>query len=157
MDSIITQNDVIEGQVVEPKELSEREKWISAVRALANFCEAHPDLPVSYSSIQLDLFPTFEEMRKYVSIFGKAQKGVLGDTWFMLSKKFYDDGNRKIIIEANWSRNTVCKKVVTGTKKVMKKVEVKPAETIEVEAEVETYEWECPKIAAPPAEFVEGD
>lgn len=152
----ITASEVINAELAEPKELTEREKWIAGVRALADFYEAHPDLPVSVSSIQLCVFPKLEEMRKYVAIFGKAKKDVLGDSYFILNKVFYEDSHQSIYIQATWEREQVCERVVTGRKKVMQKVQVKPPETIEVETEVETFEWKCPKVAAPPAELVEG-
>lgn len=149
-------SQVINGEVVESTPLSEREKWIAGVRALASFIEAHPDVPVPVSNIQLCIFPKLEEMRKYVSIFGKAKKEALGDSYFTLNKVFYKDHYTEIYLQATWEREQVCERVVTGRKKVMQKVQVKPAETIEVETEVETYEWRCPKVAAPPVELTEG-
>ncbi len=156
MDELL-RSEVIDAELSEPKAMTEREEWIAGVRALADFYEQHPDLPLSVSDIQLCLFPKLEEMRKYVGIFGKAQKDALGDSYFTLNKQFSKDRYRKIYIQATWQREKVCERVVTGRKKVIQKVQIKPAETTDVEVEVETYEWKCPKVAAPPAELMEGE
>ena len=156
MENIIISEQVIDAEIVESKPQTERERWIAGLRDMAKFFEDHPELPVPVSTIQLCLFPKVEEMRKYVHIFGKARKETLGDAYFFLNKVFYEDQYQKTYVQATWTRDNVCERVKTGTKKVMQTVQVKPAETIQVETEVETFEWKCPKVAAPPAELIEG-
>lgn len=156
MNEAIVPNEVIDAELAEPKVSTERENWIAGIRAMADFFEQHPDLPYPLSNVQLCLFPKLDEMRKYVTIFGKAKKEALGDSYFTLNKYFYRDKYTSVYVQATWEREQVCEKVVTGRKKVMQTVQVKPPETIQVETEVETYEWKCPKVAAPPAELIEG-
>src|ERR1700674_3080036 len=49
MDELL-RSEVIDAELAEPKELTEREKWITALRALAKFYEDTPELPVSVSN-----------------------------------------------------------------------------------------------------------
>jgi hypothetical protein len=153
----LTKANVIDGEVVEPTELTETQKFVKGLRDMAAFIEAHPELPMPCSTLRVDYWPKLEELRDYVRTFGRLKKDAIGDSYFVLRKEFYKGAYTSISIEANWSRDSVCKKVKTGTKKVMQTVQTKPPETIEVETEVETFKWECPKVAAPPAELVEGD
>jgi|ERR1700685_1303902 len=149
------QGQVIDGEIAEPKAMTESQKLIKGLRDLASFLEAHPELPMTSSTLRVDYFPRLEEMAQYVKILGKMKKDGLGDSWFVLRKDFYRSEYASVSIEANWARERVCQKIKTGTKKIMQQIQTKPAETTQIEVEVETFEWKCPKVAAPPPELVE--
>jgi hypothetical protein len=111
-------------------------EYADSLRLIADFFEQHEEIAVpadpTYS------YYTYNRDRKGMGLlaraFGTSDKEMTADL-FYLSRMF-----GKIKFQALAWRESVCERVVTGTKKVT--IEAKPA-TEEREVEVPIYEWRC--------------
>lgn len=128
-------------------------------RAMAKYLEQHPDLPIGkYHQPELTLFASIhaaedEDEKQFMARVAK----IVGK-----GKKQYTDSHFKLIpetpegtkIEVYADRESTCKRVQVGTKKVVKPavpeqiIPAKPEETIEVPE----YEWDCGGILEPDAQ-----
>ena len=118
--------------------MSERTDFINGLRDLADFYEARPELQLPQSMLA-DIWyhrgeTPIEEVARQM---GKAEK-VDADNLFILRRNF-----GPIRLDANFYREDVCERIVTGTTLVEEPIMV-PAGTHIVEKEV--VEWKCPKI-----------
>lgn len=102
---------------------------IAGLRAMADFFEAHPTVPVPYS-VQADVFvDTKEDMAVIARASGWTKE--YRETWFSLEKFFAPDD--AVRLEVNIERDKVCRRVVTGKKWVP----TTPGH------EIEEVEWVC--------------
>ena len=132
------ETQVIEGELVEEvKTLTERQKFAANLRAMADFMEQEEGVPLPSLTVKVDLYNlTPEQVPAIAKAFGSAKKEYLGDSFFVLKKHF----GELVAIEANWSREKVCTRVVVGQKTVAKQVPV----AYELRNEtVDVVEWRC--------------
>jgi hypothetical protein len=127
--------------VEQAKELTEREKFVAALRDCAQFFEAHADVAIPVSLQTFYIFPEVKEIAAYAKAFGKCRKDG-NDTFFNLTKKF----GSAIEVQAAWYRNTVCERVVVGKKKVEVPVMQEVGKNV---VEQDIVEWKCPKVLQP--------
>ena len=87
-----------------------------------------------------------EQFAEHVRVLGRGVK-VPDDRWMNVQRTF-----GPMVVETYIDRETVCRKVVTGTRKVTKEVADPQAATVTVTETVEDYEWVCdePLLAALP-------
>lgn len=105
-----------------------RTEFISALRDFADWLDQHPDVMVPGYAV-LNAFPdTLDVLQAQARAAGWEK--VWGDGWFSLRKVF---GDESLIFDVSVPRETVCRKVVTGTR-------VQPATPEQI---VEEYTWEC--------------
>jgi hypothetical protein len=133
--------DYATNDTAQVKELTERQKFVAALRDCAAFFEAHSDVAIPVSLQTFYLFPEVKEIATYAKAFGKCRKDG-NDTFFNLTKTF----GSAIEVQAAWYRNTVCERVVVGKKKVEVPVMQEVGKNI---VEQDVVEWKCPKVLQP--------
>lgn len=109
--------------------------YIDGLREMADWLERHPEYVVTWNPVTINLFPADkDDLAEFVRAAGRSSKEWTND-WLIVSVAF---GPHKI--DANLSREQVCRRVVTGTKEI-------PAQPARVE---EIVEWVCdePSILA---------
>ena len=108
-----------------------RAAFIQSLRDCADFLDRHPSVNVP-RYVNLNVFVnTREEIAAHARV--TSWEKVYNDTWFYLRKEFGTDLSLDITVQ----RETVCRKVVTGTRVV-------PAKP---EHEVEDIEWVCDDVS----------
>ena len=116
--------------------MATREERINDVREMLDYLEATPDLDLPYMS-EFNSYPLAEsisDVARMMAPFTKdATKGL-----FILRRKF-----GSVDLEANFLREQVCERVVTGTKEIAEKIT--PAYTEDI------VEWKCPDSLLNPA------
>ncbi len=118
---------------------------VRGLRDLADFIEARPHMHIGFSPLVLNIFPdTLDEVIALQA--GKLEKANNG-TFFYLRKRF----GGMVSIEWNKPRETVCKRVVVGTRETVKPIMEKVGEEIVAE---EIVEWQCPESLLDPSERV---
>lgn len=123
----------IEAQAeAQAQKIRERADFIKALRDFATFLEAYPGVVVPYMTCTTAFANSREEMAQQAKAAPGWKKDWSGD-WFSLRKNF----GERVQFDVSCSRETVCHKVVTGTKVV-------PAQP---EREVETFEWQCDELS----------
>jgi len=110
---------------------------IDGLRAMADWLEDHPQDP--NGSVTLNLFPNDRDaLLKAIQGVGRVEKQAI-DKWYYLRKRF----SSHVTIEWNQSRESVCERVVVGTKTIAAEPEkIIPAKPERVE---EVVEWRCPE------------
>ena len=113
---------------MEQEEREERRNaFIKALRACADFYEEHPliEAPVQTT------FNVFVNTKEEIAVYARlaAWEKVYNEEWFSLRKVFGDSFQ----LEINATRETVCRKVVTGTRILP----ARPEQTVEI------IEWIC--------------
>jgi hypothetical protein len=104
-----------------------RDQFIRGLRELADFYEDHPGLEAPSCTETMNVFVDTKDEIAAVARMATWEK-CYTDSWFSLRKQF-----GPVALEINTSRSTVCKRVVTGTRRI----EATP------ERIVEEYEWVC--------------
>jgi hypothetical protein len=129
---------VIEGEMVEEvKPLSPRQEYVKNLRAMADFFESQEAVPIPSINTRIDLFSLLpNEVPAIAKAFGSSKKEYIGDSFFVLKRKFGD----LLSVEANWNREKVCTRVVVGQKTVARQVPVAYETKNEV---VDVVEWKC--------------
>lgn len=110
------------------RETARRFDFVKALRDLAAFIEEHPGVSCPRYVVMNVFVHTREEIAANARATGGWEK-VYGDGWFYLRKSFGPD----LVLDITTERETVCRKVVTGTRTV-------PATP---EQQVEEYTWVC--------------
>lgn len=107
----------------------ERRDFVQGLRELADFIDAHPDIPCPYG----EAHNAFVRDKTQLGMIARA----VGGRWdknctsqFFYIRREFAGGHS---YEVNVSRDQVCRKVVTGTR-------IEPAQP---EREVEVVEWVC--------------
>lgn len=118
-----------------------RETTIEALRALADYLEERPDVPMPSFDI-FNAFATPEELPLIARAMGGFTKDHDGD-YLMLVKDFGG-----VQLHVNFNSEQVCERVVVGTEEVPEKVV--PAHTKEI------VEWKCPESVLALADTREG-
>jgi hypothetical protein len=133
-------NELATNGVAETTPLSIHAEFARDLRAIADFIEAHPELHLPLLQ-RIDIFEADpKSLPKYAAAFGKAAKDVLGDNLFILRRTF-----GTIKLEANWTRDRVCERVVVGQREIPDQIiPAKPEEFIPGHKE-DVYEWRCPE------------
>lgn len=116
---------------------------VEGLRALADFIEQHPELPITYPSQtfthwlydESDGRTAKEQMATAARAMGNASKVYTG-SYFDLRKKF----GKHITLEFTANRENICKRVVTGHKLVPAKLVPEKMTPARIEEEVE---WVC--------------
>lgn len=104
--------------------------FTAGLRALADFLDAHPEVPFPrYDTINVFLDDKAQLAR--IARVGSWEKEY-NDSYFSLSRSFGED----LRLDINTSRSKVCRKVVVGTR-IVPAVEAKP------EHEEDVTVWEC--------------
>ena len=117
-------------------EITARAQFVSALRELADFIEAHPSLPVPFTSMQANVFvSTKTQLAELARTPGVFWEKTVDNNYFWLRKRFGQlrDNGYGASYDVNISRSEVCRKIVKGTRIV-------PAQP---EHEVEEVEWVC--------------
>jgi hypothetical protein len=116
-------------------------EFIQGLRALADFYEANPSLPLP-GGRSLSVFNlTKDQILAFAHVFGKSEKTYHGDH-FWLTKKFPGG----VELSAFAARQEVCTAVVVGTK--VEPGYFRPEEHVE-ERVVDVLEWRCSPLLAP--------
>lgn len=120
---------------------------IDGLRELADFLEAHPEVPMGYGMTAVananayaeDDEPAIDRLARIARLPGRWDKKSTGDA-FHLVRKF---GPHQLIVFAN--REQVCKRVVVGTEMVTRYVPAPDSPPmVPVTELVEKAEWVCP-------------
>ena len=112
------------------QERARREDFIRGLRDMADFFAQHPTVKLPSTECFNVFVTTREELAEHARV--TSWEKVYEGPWFMLRKHFSED----LRLEINTDRQTVCRKVVTGTRVV-------PAKPAVEEHEEETFEWVC--------------
>jgi hypothetical protein len=126
-----------------PVPTAESEAFVAGLRAMADWYEAHPDMPrpshLSVYSFGARETPDF--MRRCARAMGTFEKDFSIHDLFALTKKFGPFPLRFV-----FTRDLVCESRVVGTRVVRKRVP--PKDTVMVEEDVveEIKEWDCPSL-----------
>jgi hypothetical protein len=115
--------------VSETAETLKRQARITGLRQLADFLEAHPNLPVPYSGSQNVFVYGRDALAAVAREPGVRWQKRVADSYYALVVEFAGDYS----YEVNVDREQVCRKVVTGS-------QIVPAQP---EREEETFIWEC--------------
>lgn len=107
-----------------------REETIDGLRALADYLEGRPDVPIPYFGT-INAFAEAEELPVVARAMGGFEKDHNGQ-FLALVKRF----GSEVELHVNFTSEDVCERVVVGTEEVPKKVV--PAHTKEI------VEWQCP-------------
>jgi len=126
-----TNTELTEQEVKDLRALEIRAGKIDSMRALLDFLEATPEIPMPYMG-DVNVFPHDEDTLGELARAMKPVKKERNDSYFMLAKDF---GRVKLIL--NWARDSVCERVVTGTEEI-------PEQIIEAHTR-EIVEWICPE------------
>lgn len=127
-ENTIEENVIEENIAAETRCQEQRKKFITALRELADFLDAHPTVAVPEYGVTINVFVDSKEELAAHAKTSTWQKQYF-DTWFVLSKLFHD----RIDYQVNLPREQICRRVVVGT-------EVVPAQP---EREVEKVKWVC--------------
>lgn len=135
-----------------------REEQIAAIRELADWLEAHPDIPIphgltgdnefAYELIHAshggDQQAVLADVARALP--GKVTKYVLkvDETLFTISGRLSGGIYIKVVAD----RDEVCERVVVGTRKVTEQVPAPDAPMVEVTRTVEDVEWHCVPLLA---------
>jgi hypothetical protein len=119
---------------------TQRTDYIRGLREMADWLEAHPDVPAPCSDI-FNVFvkdkERFLEVRRAAGLSNKS-----GDANYVY---FYKVFSGDIRLEINIKKELTCERVKVGEKVIP----AKPARTIELPAEPEkreeVFEWRCPE------------
>jgi hypothetical protein len=142
-DELVVSNAIDAEPVGEPEPtLTKHEMFVRDLRAIASWVEKHPELGAPYLQ-RIDYWPDKGDMRKFVSAFGKSEKVVLADAYFILRKHFGD-----IRLEATWAREQVCERVVVGQEQVEEEVVVSQTKELR-KVTKEKIEWRCHPVLEP--------
>jgi hypothetical protein len=106
-----------------------RASYIAGLRQLADFLEAHPDLPAPFGSNHNVFVETKEALAVIVREPAVRWEKHASDSYFHLRVPFAGGHAYAVFTD----RGAVCRKVVTGQRTI-------PAQPAQ---EVETYIWEC--------------
>lgn len=108
---------------------TERRDYVQGLRELADFIEAHLDVPRPWPSAQNAFIADKTGLAAIAKACGgRWEKNVTSEFFFI--RKSFSGGHA---YEVNVSRERVCRKVSTGTR-------IEPAKPAE---EVETFQWVC--------------
>lgn len=110
--------------------LSDRAQALKELRQMIDFIARHPEIPVPTYVSFVTAVSTRDELATVAKISG--WKKDYSDNWFTLIKEF---GQHRLHVYID--RAEVCRKVKTGTKKII------PAQP---EHEVEEFEWVCEDV-----------
>jgi len=110
-------------------EQTTRAAYVNGLRQLADFVEAHPELPVPFAGGHNVFVGTKAELATFARLPGVRWDKSVDPNYFYIRHTF--DGGHSYDI--NVQREQVCRKVVTGTRLV-------PAEPAH---EVDVFEWVC--------------
>ena len=116
--------------------MATRNERINDVRDMLDYLEATPDLDLPFMG-EFNLFPdsgSISEVARLMAPFTKEST----DQLFILRRKF-----GSVNLEANFYHDTVCEKVVTGTREIEE--QITPARTEDI------VEWKCPDSLLNPA------
>lgn len=118
-----------------------REQLIADMRAVADFFEAHPDLPVP-GKLELDVYGVSkEQLRAVARAFPRVEKGA-SDIVFWLRCRF----SYHTRLDFNGIREEICERVEVGTRLVAEQiVPAKEAQVIPAHEEP-IVEWRCGSI-----------
>jgi hypothetical protein len=119
-----------------------REDFINGLIELAEFYRERPELELPYRA-ELNIFARkAEDLPRIAKLFGTCKKEVLGDSYFVLSRKF-----GLLTLEALWGREQVCERVVVGQETVEEEVPVVYEKRTVTRDRIR---WDCPKgVLAP--------
>jgi hypothetical protein len=123
--------------------ITDRQATIDGLRALADWCEAHPTAKAPFAFVNESVFSREEMVAKAREFGGRWDKAEKGE-WFELRQEF----GPKVVVEISALRQQVCERVLVSSRQVevaepdpdmvAQLPQVKRTET------VEDYGWECP-------------
>jgi len=134
MESIIAANEPTRE---EQDAAAARREYTTALRNLADWYDAHPEIPFSTDSMQNYALNTDEEARALAKALGTFQKHYSEDM-FTMSKKFGPIDCRFVFY-----RKAICKAKVVGVKTVEAVVVPAQAAYVIPAKTVEIIEWDC--------------
>ena len=114
-------------------------EYIAGLREIADWWEQHPEVEPPVDQRVLVYVQTKEDLADVARALGRAEK-YGDDNWFGVKRKF-----GPIYLDAYGERQTVCTRIVKGTRTVTHEVPDPDATlpTITVTEEVEDVEWVC--------------
>ena len=116
------------------KDLTEHEKFALGLRQLANFYEAHPEIPLPYQDLHSYSLDTKDDAAMLAKALGTFEKKY-SDDLLIVSKKF-----QSVNLKFYLTRDSVCTARVVG-KKIEPEVYI-PSQHIPAR-EVDVIEWDC--------------
>lgn len=116
---------------------TKQQAFADTCRKLADFYEAHPDIP-SPTHDNFNVYVEKDELPRIAKEIGSCKKNV-DDTYFELVKDF-----GTMTISFFVYRNQVCEKVVVGKKIIPEYVIPASEERVIPEHEEDVVEWRCP-------------
>jgi hypothetical protein len=122
-------------------ERNAHQRFADSLREFANFWESNTDLQLP-SRATFNIWPATRSVGKIARMFGKSKKVTMGDSLFYLRRDF----GEYIRLEANWSRDQVCERVVVGQETVTEPVMAQVSTQTVTRDKVE---WRCPKVLEP--------
>lgn len=111
--------------------VTETRAFVAGLRELADFLDAHPDLPIpTWGGVRVNVFIEKDHLKAVLAAAPgvRWEKRQIGD-YYSLRTSFTGDCN----YDVNIDREQVCRKVVTGSR----------TEPAQPEREVEEFHWEC--------------
>jgi hypothetical protein len=137
---------------------TERERYITLLGALADLMREHPEIPQPYTrgNGQVHFIVFSKDALEIIAVIRRA----IGGKWDKKPREndsgdYYDfiGGWHGFEVEISTYRETVCTRVVTGTREVTEMVKdpAKLAEVpeIEVTRTEDVIEWDCGSLLAP--------
>lgn len=126
----MTHTDLTTEQTYEQAEqLSARRAYVTGLRELAAFVESHPEIPLPWAGAHNAFVTNKSDLAVVAKACGGKWVKNATEQFFFISKPFTGGHS----YEVNVSRESVCRKVVTGTR-------IEPAQP---EREVEEFQWVC--------------
>jgi hypothetical protein len=127
-------------------EQTRRADFTAGLRALADWYDAHPDVPLPYEAISpLSILISGDddqltEVGRIARAMGTCDK-VVTAKFFRVTKSF----GPVVKLEVVADRDQVCERVVTGVETVTELVPDPAAPLVEQTVEREIVEWQCPE------------
>jgi hypothetical protein len=135
-----------------------RERQIAGIRELADWLEAHPDIPVPHAlsgssefAYELIHAQHGEDQKAVVAAVARALPGKVDKKVLKANDELFSITGRLpggIWIKAIADRDEVCERVVTGTREVTEELPDPEAPKVTVTRTVEDVEWVCGSILA---------
>lgn len=132
-------------------ELAERAGYIEGLRILATVLENHPEIPLPYNGHLSPLTIMFLDGESSRALMAAAAKALPVGSWSKSGSDDYFELDGKVAgvkVKLTAYRDTVCRRVVTGTRQVTEEVPDPAAPLVKVTKTVEDVEWECGSVLA---------
>jgi hypothetical protein len=125
-----------------------RAEYIAGLRALADVLEQNPHLVLPLAEHFSAFCSTREQLQDWMRVLPGEKRKSLNHALSHMTVGTYTGQFGPHGFLAWIERDTVCRRVVTGTRTVVKTVPAPDAPTVEVTETVEDVEWQCEPLLA---------